>query len=142
MVDTKKLQKEEIEAIENNTNSNKVYDLEKLILDGEGAKIPVEITYPTKDGGSVQVGAMLKPLTDIETNNAMRALKKNKNTTFRNEILRRGLFTEEGEPFPFELIKIMYSGVAAQLADKLTELSGVQVDKESQKEFADELMGF
>lgn len=142
MVDTKKLQEEEIEAITNNTEETTIYDLEKLILDGENAKIPVEISYPTKEGGTVQVGALLKPLTDIETNNAMRALKKNKNTTFRLEILRRGLYTSEGEPFPFELIKIMYSGVAAQLADKLTELSGVQVDKEQQERFVDEMMGF
>ena len=145
MVDTKKLQQEELDAIENNeieTEENTVYDLEKLILDGENAKIPVEISYPTTDGKSVKVGAMLKPLTDVETNNAMRAVKKNKDTTFRIEVLKRGLYTADGKPFPAKLIKIMYSGVSAQLADKLTELSGVQVDKEQQEKLVDDLLGF
>ena len=146
VVDTQKLQEEELASLQENDDANDeeltVYDLEKLILAGKDAKIPVEIEYPTKDGKTAKVGAYLKPLTDVETQNALRSAKKNKGTTFRIELLKRGLYNLDGEPFKAELIKMMYSGVIASLADKLSELSGASMDTDKQKELMDSLMGF
>lgn len=143
MVDIDELQQKEIENIKGQDNAmdEELYDLESLILDGAEARIPVIIEYPSPSGIK-KFGAKLKPLTDVDVNNAIRSMKRNKGSSIRIEYLKRGLYTKDDKPFPSELIKQMYTGVATELYNKLCEISGIKFDKEEQKELMDDLMGF
>lgn len=140
MVDVDELQQKELENIED--NDKKAYDLESLILDGANARIPIIIDYPTEGGGTIELALKIKPLTDVDINNAIRAFRKNKNTSIRIEYLKRGLYTKDDKPFPSHLLKEMYTGAITSLYDKLCDVSGIHVSKEDAKEFREELMGF
>ena len=144
MVDVDELKQKELENIKNqdNTSTDEVYDLESLILDGAKAKIPIIVDYPLPDGSTQELGLKLKPLTDVEVNNAMRALKNNPNTSFRIEYLKRGLYTKDDEPFPQHLLKEMHTGVVGELCIKLMDISGIKTNKEAQQEIMDKLLGF
>lgn len=123
------------------TNNNPV-DLETLILEGANARIPVTFDYPKPNGEFVELTCCLKPLTSTEVDNARRLALKTRGTTAEIEMLKRGLYTKEGEQFPPELIPKMVSGVVDALVQKLLELSGVKIDEEEQIKFAKEIMGF
>lgn len=145
MVDTKKLEEEEIASITNGAvveGADEEVDLESLIVGGAKVRIPLIIKYPLEDGGTTDLAVKLKPLTDVEVDNAIRAYRKNKNTSIRVEYLKRGLYTKDDKPFPSNLIKDMYTGVIASLYEKLCEVSGIAQDEEDKKELIDELMGF
>lgn len=117
-------------------------DLESLILGGSKVKVPIIIKYPLEDGGTTDLAVKLKPLTDVEVDNAVRSYRKNKNTSIRIEYLKRGLYTKDDKPFPSHLIKDMYTGVTASLYEKLCEISGIKQTTDERKELMDELMGF
>ena len=138
MTDIDKLKKDELNEL-NNTQ-----DLQSLILEGVDARIPVEVEYITKTGEFAKAGAKLKPLSDTEVQNALRTARKVSDTTFNLELLRKGLFDLNGEPFPFEVLKLMNSGVVNSLANKLAEISGIELDPDdaTSKQFAEDLMGF
>lgn len=147
MVDVEALKQEELESIENNSNDevnveDEVYDLERLIVGGAKVRIPIIIKYPLEDGGTTDLAVKLKPLTDVEVDNAVRAYRKNKNTSIRIEYLKRGLYTKDDKPFPSHLLKDMYTGVTASLYEKLCEISGVPTNEDDKRVLMDELMGF
>lgn len=145
MVDVEALQQEELESITSEATIDGLddeIDLESLIIGGAKVKVPIIIKYPLEDGGTYDLAVKLKPLTDVEVDNAVRAYRKNKNTSIRVEYLKRGLFTKDDEPFPSHLIKDMYTGVTASLYEKLCEISGIKQTTEEKKELIDELMGF
>ena len=132
---------EEIEMLSQDTE---LFDLESLITDGKDAKIPIEITFPKPDGtGEVKATAMIRPLTNIEVNNATRlGLNKNIDTTYELELLRTGLYTSKGEQFPDELINKIPSGVVNELAKEISRVSGIQINNEENMKLAKEMMGF
>ena len=132
------------EEIENLSHEEELFDLESLITDGKDAKIPIEITFPKADGtGEVKATAMIRPLTNIEVNNATRlGLNKNIDTTYELELLKTGLYTSKGEPFPDELINKIPSGVVNELAREISRVSGIQINNEENMRLAKEMMGF
>ena len=132
------------EEIENLSHEEELFDLESLITDGKDAKIPIEITFPKPDGtGEVKATAMIRPLTNIEVNNATRlGLNKNIDTTYELELLKTGLYTSKGEPFPDELINKIPSGVVNELAREISRVSGIQINNEENMRLAKEMMGF
>jgi hypothetical protein len=132
------LKKEELE----NLQENELFDLESLILEGAEARIPVVFEYPRKDGSMVEVTCKLKPLTNVEVDNARRVAMKVSGTTMDIELLKRGMFTKNGAPFPPHLIEKMATGVVTSLSEKLGEISGIQVDEEEKIKFAEKMMGF
>ena len=144
MVDVDELRQQELENIESQDNTviDEISELEHLILGGAKAKIPIIVEYPKEDGTTEELGLKLKPLTDVEVNNALKSFKKNKNTSIRIEYLKRGLYTKDDKPFPANLIKAMHTGVIAELHDKLCEISGIHIDEQEQKRVMNDLMGF
>ena len=142
MVDIEKLKNEEFENIMQAEVDDELYTLEQLILEGENAKIPVVFNYPKKNGEIVEVTAKLKPLTDVEAQNARRVAMKVKDTTINLELLKRGLYTKNDVLFPSNLIMKMHVGVVNELVEKLGEISGIKIDEEKSSELVDKLMGF
>ena len=139
MNDIEDLRNEEIEHLSKETDVE--YDLETLIIEGEKARIPVEIDYPMGDK-TVPVTAILKPITNVEVQTALSINRSVRDTTLNIEILKKGLFTKNNEPFPSELIYKMPTGVVDALSQKLMVISGVQTDEEASEEFVEKLMGF
>lgn len=143
----KELQEEELEQLNKSDDEIDLEELESLILEGANARIPVLIEYPKFDKKTGETSykrytACLKPLTNTEVNNARRMFQKSNDTSFELELLKRGLFTKDDKPFPFKLIKAMNVGVINGLGEQLLEISGVKQNKQEQKRFARELMGF
>lgn len=138
MVDANELKEQEIEMLK----EEGTYDLETLIIEGQNVRIPVIFDYPLPNGKTAEVTCKLKPLTNVEVNNARRTALKNQNTTMEIEMLKIGMYTSKDKPFPRGLIKEMPTGVVVELAQKLIELSGVKIDREEQLQLAKEIMDF
>ncbi len=130
----KTLQEQEIEMLQEN---KEILDLESLIVDGVNAKVPVEVEYQGKT-----YGAVLKPLTNVEWNNASRKAIKNNKTTSEIELLKKGLFTKNDEEFPAEILIKLPQGVVGELAKELARISGVNLTSEENQKLMRELMGF
>lgn len=137
MTDINKLQEEEIENL---SQEEELYDLETLILDGVDAKIPIIIDFPTKDGIK-KVGAMIKPLTAVEWNNAVRLSQKIKDSTSELEIVKLGLFDKNGEPFNYDLLLKMPNGVVKDIFYQIADISGVKFT-EQEIGILENIMGF
>lgn len=137
MTDIEKLKEEELENL---TQEEELYDLESLILDGVDSKIPIIIDFPTKDGVK-KVGAMIKPLTAVEWNNAIRLANKLKDSTNELEIVKLGLFDKKGEPFNYDLLLKLPNGVVKDVFYKISDISGVKFT-EQEIGILENLMGF
>lgn len=118
-----------------------IFNLESLITDGADARIPIEINFPTKEG-TKKAAAMIRPLTNVEWNNATRIARKNFTTTNEIELLKMALYTKDGEPFPKELVEKIPNGVIVKLVQKLSEISGVEITEENIKMAKEMLEGF
>lgn len=119
-----------------------VFDLESLIVDGSDALIPITIEFPTKNG-NVEAGAMIKPVTSVDYNNAVRlAMEANDNTILLGELLELGLYTRSGDKFPEQLIEKMPAGVALKIAEEINRVSGIETDEAVNDKLVENLMGF
>ena len=123
------------------SEEEEIFNLESLITDGADARIPIEIDFPTKQGKK-KAAAMLRPLTNLEWNNAARKSRKNHTTTNEVELLKTALYTKDGEPFPKELVEKLPNGVVIKLVQILGEISGIEVTKENIKMAKEMLEGF
>ena len=85
---------------------------------------------------------MIRPLTNVEWNNAARIARKNFTTTNEIELLKVALYTKDGEPFPKELVEKLPNGVVIKLVQMLGEISGVEVTEENMKLAKEMLSGF
>lgn len=101
-------------------------NLEDLILLGEDKKVTVVIEYPTDTGGRVKAKALIKQLTLRELDD----LKISQNNVLETnvQLLKKALFTSNGENFTEEMILSLPMGVVNALSDKIMELSGVNTD--------------
>ena len=108
-------------------------NLEDLILLGEDKKIKIVIEYPTEDGRRVKAKALVKQLTLREMEN----LKINQDNVLETNIqlLKRALFTHDGENFTEDMILSLPMGVVNALSEKIMELSGVRTDKQTLLDF-------
>ena len=137
MVDISKLKEEEL----NSLSEEDVFNLESLIVDGADAKIPITIKFPRADGRVVKAAAMIRPLTNIEWNNCVRLNRvPNDNTTNEVELLKKALYTKEGEQFPPHLVEKIPNGVVLELINELARISGVDV--EENMKYAKVMLGF
>lgn len=104
-------------------------NLEDLLILGDEKKIPIEVEFPLEDGSKmVKSKAMIKQLTLKEVNKLN--LKKNATLLQQNiAILERALFTVNEEPFPKDKLMILPIGVANAIAEKILEISGVDVEE-------------
>ena len=118
----------------------KVYNLEELITEGTSVRIPITFELPTNDG-TVTVGAILKPVSSVEYNNALKAYQHNI-YMFNIALVSLGLLNNNGEEIDRELIGKMPVGVVNELATQIQDLSGIKQDENEQYQFTKDLMGF
>ena len=135
MVNIDELKQKEIENI--TTEELEVFELETLITNGIEEKVPIEITYRDKT-----FGAMLRPLTSVEWNNATAKANNTPNTNVEVELLKIGLYNKDGTPFPQELISKLPAGISSQLMKELGRISGVNFDSEENIKLVRKIMGF
>lgn len=141
MTDVNKLKEDELRQLQNDD----VIDLETLITDGADARFPVRIKFPKKqEDGSVEMvtgGALLRPLTNVEWNNCTRLQRNaNDNTTNEVELLKKAMYTTSGDQFPAQLVEQLPNGVVLELVEKLSEISGV--DMEKNRKMVRDMVGF
>ena len=121
-----------------------VFDLEALITDGADARVPIRITFPKQEPDGtirmVQAGAMIRPLTNVEWNNATRKKKNNNSTTDEVELLKKALYTMKGEQMPPEIVEKIPNGVTIELVKEVARISGVDI--EANLKLAREMVGF
>lgn len=120
--------------------NTKTRTLESLILEGENTQIQITIEYPTSNG-TVPVGAIIKPINSVDWNNLFQQYGQDANK-FNIATLAKGLYTQEGEQLPPELLMKMPAGVVDSILKQIMAISGIQEDKEEQQRMIRELMGF
>lgn len=139
MTDIEKLQAEELANLSEN---EEIFDLESLITDGADARIPIILEYPKEDGTVVKAGAMIRPLTNIEWNNATRLNRKNAGTTNEVELVKIGLYTKKGEQFPPTLVEKLPAGLILKIVEKLAEVSGIDIYSKRNLKIAKDMIDF
>ena len=118
-----------------------IFELESLITDGADAKIPVTISYPRPDGRMVKGAVLIRPLTNVEWNNAVRFKRKpGDNTTNEVELLKLALYNKDGEQFPPDLVEKLPNGVVLELVKEVSRVSGINWDENLK--LAQKMMGF
>ena len=129
----------------NEFNDDDVFDLERLIVDGADARIPVEVDYPVYHNGELvyrKYGAMIRPIRSSELNNATQIGLSDDTTDVNTEIVKKGLCCKDGTPFDPDVVEKLPAGVINKLTEKICEVSGIQQDKEKNAELIREMMGF
>ena len=139
MADIEKLQAEELANLNEN---EEIFDLESLVTDGADARIPITVEYPKKDGTMVKAGAMIRPLTNVEWNNATRLNRKNTGTTNEVELVKIGLYTQKGEQFPPQLVEKLPAGLIVKIVEHLAEVSGIDLYNKRNLKIAKDMMDF
>lgn len=141
MTDVDKLREEELRQL----NDDEIFDLEALVTDGVDAKVPIVIKYPkTLEDGTVKMvkaGAMIRPLTNVEWNNSTRLNRStNAKTTNEVELLKKALYTRNGEQMPAKVVEDLPSGVVTELVKEVAVISGIDVEENMR--LAKEMLGF
>ena len=141
MTDIDKLREEELKQL----NEEEVFELESLVVDGKDARFPVQIKYPKQmEDGSfkmVNAAALIRPLTNVEWNNATR-LKRSPNSSTSNEVelLKKALYDTKGNQIPPAIVEGLPNGVVLDLVTEVGRISGVDVEKNMR--VAKEMLGF
>ena len=131
MTNVDKLKEKEIAQL---SADEELYDLETLITGGQDVRVPVEIMFPKydKETGEVRMvraGALLRPLTNIEWNNAASIKKSSYNTTTTEvELLKMALYTPKGNQMPPEIVEAIPNGVVVELVKEVSRISGIDLD--------------
>ena len=144
MANVEELKQEEIENLNKEMD---LHDLENLIIAGADARVPVVFDLKLYDKENDKfitntVKCFLKPLTSTEVQNAQKIAYKFKGTTPQIEFLKKGMYDSNDERYSEKLIASLPTGTVDSLAEKLLEISGVELDKEQQEQMAERLMGF
>lgn len=144
MTETEKLQEAEIEKLMQD-DDKEIYDLEQLILNGTDARIFIEIQYPNIADGKIEyvpVVAMIRPLQNKEVHTAQQIGISSKYTTANIEVVKKGLYTKDGDQFPARLVEKMPSGVTDAICNEILKASGVNIDTDENIALARKVMGF
>ena len=140
MANVEELKQQELDKLK---GKEEVYDLEQLVLDGTAARFPVKIKLPhQKEDGTfelVEVGALVRPLSNIEWNNAVRIAQNDFTTTVEIELVKMALYTKDGEQMPPRVIESMANGGVIELVNLITEISGIDIEKNMRQA---RMMGF
>lgn len=139
MPDINELREKELKSL--TQEEEEIFELETLITDGADARIPVIISYPRPDGRIVKGAVLIRPLTNVEWNNAVRFQRKPDDTTTNEvELLKLALYTKDGKQFPPELVEKLPNGVVLELVKEVSKASGI--DWEENIRLAQKMMGF
>lgn len=139
MPDINELREKELKSL--TQEEEEIFELETLITDGADARIPVIISYPRPDGRIVKGAVLIRPLTNVEWNNAVRFQRKPGDTTTNEvELLKLALYTKDGKQFPPELVEKLPNGVVLELVKEVSKASGI--DWEENIRLAQKMMGF
>lgn len=139
MPDINELREKELKSL--TQEEEEIFELETLITDGADARIPVIISYPRPDGRIVKGAVLIRPLTNLEWNNAVRFQRKPGDTTTNEvELLKLALYTKDGKQFPPELVEKLPNGVVLELVKEVSKASGI--DWEENIRLAQKMMGF
>ena len=125
--------------------NEEIFDLERLIVDGADARIPVEVDFPVYNDGELEYkryGVMIRPLKSSELNNATQVGLRFDDTDVNTEIVKLGLCRKDGSPYDPDVVEKLPAGVINKLTEKICEVSGIQQDKEKNAELIREMMGF
>ena len=141
MSNVDELKKAELEAL----TEEEVVDLETLIVEGTDARYPIKIMFPRqKEDGTmemVKAGAFLRPLSNVEWNMATQIRRNPKSgTTNEVELLKMALYNLNGELYSPQVIASMPNGVVLELVEKLSEISGIDLEKN--RKLAKDMIGF
>lgn len=133
-----KLKEEELEQLK--PEDEKIVELEVLITEGVDAKLPFNFMYPNTNK---RVGVLVRPLSTTEFQNAIMNSKKNQ-TNFLIELLKIGLYNQQGEPIPIEIIEKLPAGVTTSICNEISRISGIDLVQQSEinQDILDEFMGF
>lgn len=102
-------------------------NLEDLILIGEDKKIPVVIEFPNGET-TIKAKALIKQITLREMDKIK--INQDKPIQMNIEILQTSLLKQDGNKFSYEEILSLPMGVVNELAKKIMEVSGVDIDNE------------
>ena len=139
MPDINELREKELKSL--TQEEEEIFELETLITDGADARIPVIISYPRPDGRIVKGAVLIRPLTNVEWNNAVRFQRKPGDTTTNEvELLKLALYTKDGKQFPPQLVEKLPNGVVLELVKEVSKASGI--DWEENIRLAQKMMGF
>jgi hypothetical protein len=127
MTNVDKLKEEELAELDGEIN------LEDLIILGDDSKIPITITFPKGEGGSVKAKALIKQLTLKELNNVNTSNNNLLDTS--KLILRKALFKHDGKPFSDAEIEFLPIGVIVAISNKIMEVSGMDNFMQETKDF-------
>lgn len=137
MTNIDELKQQELDNLNINENDIEIFELEQLITNGIEEKIPIEINYKEQE-----FGAMIRPLTSIEWNNATTKANRNPNTNIEVELLKLGLYNKDGTPFKPELIPKLPAGVSSTIMKEIANISGVNFNSEENVKLIRKIMGF
>lgn len=137
MTNIDELKKQELEDLNITENDLEIFELEQLITNGIEEKIPIEITYKNQT-----FGALIRPLTSIEWNNAVNKANRRTDTNVETELLKTGLYNKDGSPFNPELIPKLPAGVSSSIMKEIAKVSGVNFDSEENMKLVRKIMGF
>lgn len=102
-------------------------NLEDLILIGEDKRIPVVIEFPNGET-TIKAKALIKQITLREMDKIK--INQDKPIQMNIEILQTSLLKQDGNKFSYEEILSLPMGVVNELAKKIMEVSGVDIDNE------------
>ena len=125
------------DEIERLSEDTELFELESLITDGVNAKIPVTVEYQGK-----KFGAMIRPLNNIEWNNATRKALKDKTTSNEVELVKLALYKKDGADFPNDVVEKLPTGIVNELMKEISRISGVKINNKENIEMMKEIMGF
>lgn len=137
MTNIDELKKQELDNLNITENDLEIYELEQLITNGIEEKVPIEINY-----NGQEFGAMIRPLTSIEWNNATTKANRNPQTNIEVELLKLALYNKDGTEFNKELIPKLPAGVSSTIMKEIANISGVNFNSEENVKLIRKIMGF
>lgn len=104
----------------------KFITLEQAITEGGDALIPYKFKYPNSD---MIVEVKLKPVTSKALQEINQIVKLDPETNYDLELLKIALFNVDDTLFDDEILFKLPAGVVYDLVLKISEFSGVDMDK-------------
>ena len=104
-------------------------NLEDLIVVGEECHTPCLIQFPLPNGEIVKSKALIKQITVRELKK-MKISKKDDELEICVKVVERGLLKKDESNFSREELLYLPIGVLRSLANKILELSGINMDEE------------
>ena len=96
-----------------------LFDLETLITEGVGSRVPIEIEFP--DGR--KAAAIIRPISTSE----FQTIYHGNAATILVNILDLALMNKNGEPLPRSLVEDMPLGLPIKIVKQIFAISGIEI---------------